>query len=77
MDELEQINEINELLINHGEALTAFYDEGMNIGKSCWFFDGCVAGFSVGALAMGAVTIFLYHMTHPRNKKEDRKEKES
>ena len=73
----EQIDEINELLIDHGEALTAFYDEGMNIGKNCGFFDGCMAGFSVGALAMGVVTVFLYRMTHPCNKKENRKEEES
>ncbi len=71
----EQIDEINKLLIDHGEALTTFYDEGMNIGKNCGFFDGCMAGFSVGALAMGVVTVFLYRMTHPRNKKKKKIER--
>lgn len=28
----EQIDELNELLVDHSEALTAFYDEGIRYG---------------------------------------------
>ena len=49
----KQIDELNELLKDHGETLTAFYDEGINFGKK--------KGFIVGAIGslIGLLTIIV------------------
>ncbi len=73
----KQIEEINELLANHGDALTAFYDEGLSIGKSSGFVDGCMAGFSIGACFMGGVVLFAYYMTNISKKKKQQNKEES
>lgn len=36
----KQIEELNELLVEHSETLTAFYDEGIEYGMN----KGCVLG---------------------------------
>ena len=38
----KQIDELNELLKDHGETLTAFYDEGINFGKKKGFIVGAI-----------------------------------
>jgi hypothetical protein len=46
----EQIDEINELLLTHGDALTAFYDEAIRYGmKLCdkWLLRGFVIGIAL------------------------------
>lgn len=46
----QQIDEINELLKNHSEALTAFYNEGilrgMDIGLK-WILAGVIVGLTL------------------------------
>lgn len=47
----EQIDELNELLAEHSETLTAFYDEGIQYGLK----RGIIAGIVCGSLmALGA-----------------------
>lgn len=51
-----QIDEINELLKNHGEALTAFYDAGIHYGLKLsekWIFTGVIIGIALGAAIDG------------------------
>ena len=43
----EQIKEVNELLKNFGDSLTAFYDEALYQGR----VEGIVAGALVGTVA--------------------------
>ena len=43
----EQINDVNKLLKNHGESLTAFYDEAIYHGKT----NGILIGALVGMVA--------------------------
>ena len=43
----EQIDEVNKLLRDHRESLTAFYDEALHQGR----VDGIIAGVLVGAIA--------------------------
>lgn len=47
----KQIDELNELLKDHGETLTAFYDEGIHMGKKKGFAAG-VIGSLIGSLAI-------------------------
>lgn len=49
----KQIDELNELLKDHGETLTAFYDEGIRIGKK----NGFTIGF-IGSL-IGSLTVIV------------------
>lgn len=44
----ELSKEINELLVDHGEALTAFYDEGLSYGEA----KGYLKGVAMTALAV-------------------------
>lgn len=51
-----QIDEVNKLLADHGNALTAFYDEGIRYGMSLGYKQVlCGAVFAV--VAMGAIEV--------------------
>ena len=52
----ERIKEINELLVDHSEALTEFYDEGIEVGTLEGFVKGglCTLGITV-AIVCGKV----------------------
>ena len=50
-----QIVELNGLLTDHGETLTAFYDEGIQIGQKQGFIEGVV--FSLG-ITIGAGIVY-------------------
>lgn len=45
----EQIDELNELLVNHSETLTAFYDEGIYYGMK-WGVVLMIAGATLTVL---------------------------
>ena len=45
----EHIDTINELLVEHGEALTAFYDEGIHCGMK-WGVASTAIGVGIGVL---------------------------
>lgn len=57
----ERIKEINELLVDHSEALTEFYDEGIEVGTREGFVKGglCILGITV-AIVCGKV-IYSVH----------------
>lgn len=67
----KQIDRINELLIDNGKTLTAFYDEGFDTG----FMNGVKNGVTVGLIgvAIGAVaTLSIQGIRHLRkNNKEE------
>jgi len=49
-----QVDEINELLKNHSETLSAFYDEGIRYGLKLglrWMLEGIFIGFVLGTIA--------------------------
>lgn len=54
----EQINTVNELLKNHSESLTAFWDEAYKLGSrnasAASFIGGMTVGFGI------AVAIYIY-----------------
>lgn len=62
----EQIRELNELLVDHSEALTAFYDEGIHYGLQ-WGARLVVAG---GVLA-GLVSCGIKVIESRRKKMEE------
>ena len=49
----EQIDTINKLLLDHSEALTAFYDEGIRFGMGKGFVIGLVVTIVSGASVYG------------------------
>jgi len=59
----KQIDELNELLVDHGEALTAFYDEGIHYGM----FKGATIG-AIGS-AIGVVIMYGIIKLKSRTKK--------
>ncbi len=64
-----QINEINELLKTHGEALTAFYNEGICYGMKSglkWTFGGIVIG-----IALEVATDIIKRIRNKRNVEEE------
>ena len=56
----EQINEINKLLENHGESLTAFYDEAIYYGKTKGILIGALVGVVVANVCWVVKTIKDY-----------------
>lgn len=50
----KQIDELNELLKDHGETLTAFYDEGIHIGKKKGLLIGLIGGLIGGVTTIAA-----------------------
>ena len=44
----EQIKEVNELLEDYGDSLTAFYDDALRQGR----IEGIIAGCLVGTIAV-------------------------
>lgn len=48
----EQVKELNDLLKDHAETLTAFYDEGIKYGME--YMKGYINGYIKGSLIIGA-----------------------
>ncbi|GEM_PF-1977658 len=67
----EQIDRINELLVTDAEALTAFYDEGLNIGAK----NGAI-GAMIG-MAIGVSTVFICQKILSKCKKSKHEKEES
>jgi len=61
-----QIDEINMLLKDHGEALTAFYDEGMAYGAR-----NAVIGMFIGATIYLSIEVIRYVKKHEKSKEEE------
>lgn len=51
-----QIDEVNKLLADHGNALTAFYDEGIRYGMRLGYKQ-VLCGAVLAVVAMGAVEV--------------------
>ena len=64
----EQIDEINGLISDHAEALTAFYDEGLSIGRG----QGCLVGVLISICLFGGGLVYKHYVAH--KKKKDEKE---
>lgn len=71
-----QINELNELLKDHGETLTAFGDEFLRKGMVNGFISGCLGTY----LGIG-IGLSVIHITKKiksrKSKKEESNEEES
>jgi hypothetical protein len=71
-----QINELNELLKDHAETLTAFFDEALTKGMKKGFIGGCLGTY----LGIG-VGLSVIHITNKiksrKSKKEESNEEES
>ena len=53
----DRIKEINELLVDHSEALTEFYDEGIEVGTREGFVKGglCTLGITAAIVCGKAI----------------------
>lgn len=56
----KQIEELNELLVEHSETLTAFYDEGIQYGLNKGRLLGAIGGAVGSAIACGVFAIVLH-----------------
>lgn len=65
----EQIDEVNELLVDHGETLTAFYDEG----RTEIMLECCKAIL----IAMPIIFIVDRSITYINKRRKSQKESES
>ena len=68
----EQIDELNKLLVNHADCLTAFFDEGVSLGMK--------RGkelFVVGALVASLASVGTVIVTNILKTKKQNKEEES
>ncbi|MCM1090062.1 MAG: hypothetical protein NC413_04410 [Muribaculum sp.] len=65
----KQIEELNELLVNHSETLTAFYDEGIQYGLN----KGCILG-AIGSVIGVAISCGVIKIVSHRKKRNDEKE---
>ena len=54
----ERIKEINELLVDHSEALTEFYDEGIEVGTREGFVKGGLCTFGITAAIVCGKAIY-------------------
>ena len=53
----KQIDEINNLLINHSDSLTAFYDEGIRYGLNRGCVVGAIGGTIGATIVYGIITL--------------------
>ena len=54
----ERIKEINELLVDNSEALTEFYDEGIEVGTREGFVKGGLCTFGITAAIVCGKAIY-------------------
>ena len=57
----ELIKEINELLVDHSEALTEFYDEGIEVGTLEGFVKGGLCTLGITAVIVCGKVIYSVH----------------
>ena len=57
----ERIKEINELLVDHSEALTEFYDEGIEVGTREGFVKGGLCTLGITAAIICGKVIYSVH----------------
>ena len=57
----ELIKEINELLVDHSEALTEFYDEGIEVGTLEGFVKGSLCTLGITAAIVCGKVIYSVH----------------
>ena len=57
----ERIKEINELLVDHSEALTEFYDEGIEVGIRKGFVKGGLCTLGITATIICSKVIYSVH----------------
>jgi hypothetical protein len=62
----KQIDEVNELLKDHGGSLTAFYDEAIYRGR----VDGIIAGALVGLIVTNVCWIVKNIRNHKNTEEE-------
>lgn len=63
----KQIEELNELLVEHSETLTAFYDEGIEYGMN----KGCVLGAIGSVLGMAIAYGVIKVVSHCKKKNHE------
>lgn len=64
----KQIDELNELLVDHGEALPAFYSEGLRYGLSGG------AGFTIAGVVLGFVVTGVIDMVKTKKQNKENEE---
>ena len=57
----ERIKEIDELLVDHSEALTEFYDEGIGVGTLEGFVKGGLCALGITAAIVCGKAIYSVH----------------
>lgn len=62
----EQINDVNELLKNHSDSLTAFYDEGAYHNK----VEGIIIGALIGCVTANICWIIKTVKDHKKSEEE-------
>lgn len=64
----KQIDELNELLVDHSEALTAFYNEGLRYGLKSG------AGFTIAGVVLGFVVTGVIDMVKTKKQNKENEE---
>ncbi len=57
----KQIEELNELLVEHSETLTAFYDEGIEYGMNKGCLLGAIGSVVGMTIAYGVIKIVSHY----------------